>query len=388
VSARRGIDRHQHSALVEVESGRASGLDAPDTPDAAEAGAGAGAGPSEGAGIFGLSHSPRDAKVILIPVPFEATTSHGGGTSDGPGAILHASRQIDLVDLETSQLEPGKPSEQGIAMLDESPDLRAWDLSARMAASHVLARGGTHGEPALLGAAASADALIEKMNAQVRSTAALFLGRGKIVGTVGGDHSVSFGAIEAHAARYPGLGVLHFGAHADLRRAHQGFTWSHASILDNVLSRLPGVARLVQVGVRDLCAEEHERIAQSEGRIVTFFDAQLAEARFAGETWAQQCARILATLPAQVYLSFVIDALDPALCPHTGRRVPGGLSFQMATYLIAAVVRSGRRLVGFDLTEVAPAADGGDWDQAVGARILYKLCGWAVRSLDLPCAAP
>ena len=226
------------------------------------------------------------------------------------------------------------------------------------------------------------------MNAQVRSTAALFLGRGKIVGTVGGDHSVSFGAIEAHAARYHGLGILHFGAHADLRRAHQGFSWSHASIMDNVLSRLPGVARLVQVGVRDLCEEEHERILASEGRIVTFFDAQLAQARFAGETWAQQCARIVATLPAQVYLSFDIDALDPALCPHTGTRVPGGLSFQMATYLIAAVVQSGRRLVGFDLTEVAPAPDGGDWDENVGARLLYKLCGWALRSADQVATQP
>lgn len=159
----------------------------------------------------------------------------------------------------------------------------------------------------------------------VRATAELFLGRGKIVGTIGGDHSISFGAIEAHAARYPGLGLLHFHAHADLRRAYEGFEWSHASMMENVMRRLPGVARLVQVGIRDLCEEEHLRIASSGGRIVAFYDAELAERRVAGETWAQQCARMVDALPPQVYVSFDIDGLDPALCPHMGTKVPGGL---------------------------------------------------------------
>ena len=312
--------------------------------------------------------------MVLVPVPFEATTSYGGGTSNGPRAILQASRQVDLFDVET-----GKPYEQGIAMLEESPDVRAWDLGARTAAAHVSAAGGTHGDPALLGAAATVDAHMEKMNAWMRATAELFLERGKIVGTIGGDHSVSFGAIEAHARRWPGLGILHVDAHADLRRAYEGFTWSHASIMDNVV-RETSIERLVQVGIRDLCEEEHERIASSSGRIVTFYDAELAEARFAGESWAAQCGRIVAKLPKLVYVSFDIDGLDPALCPHTGTKVPGGLSFQMATSLIAAVVKSGRKLVGFDLTEVAPAQDGSEWDENVGARMLYKLIGWSLKS--------
>src|SRR5947209_15062842 len=98
----------------------------------------------EGSGVFGLPHTPEEARVVLVPVPFEATTSYGGGTSGGPAAILSASRQVDLFDLET-----GKPYEAGIAMLDESPDVRAWDLAARAAAAHVIARGGTHGGPQL-----------------------------------------------------------------------------------------------------------------------------------------------------------------------------------------------------------------------------------------------
>jgi agmatinase len=329
----------------------------------------------EESGAFGLPHTAESAQVVLVPVPFEATTSYGGGTSDGPAAILAASRQVDLFDLET-----GKPYEAGIAMLDESPDVRAWDLAARQAASHVIARGGTHGDPQLAAAAASVDEYCGRMNAWVRATCELLLERGKLVGTIGGDHSISFGAIQAHAARWPGLGILHLDAHADLRRAFEGFAWSHASIMDNVAARLPQVSRLVQVGIRDFCEEEHERVRASEGRIESFYDVELAEARFAGETWAQQCARIVAALPDRVYLSFDIDGLDPALCPHTGTAVPGGLSFQMATSLIGAVARSGRRIVGFDLTEVAPGPEGDEWDGNVGARLLYKMIGWALRS--------
>jgi agmatinase len=85
-------------------------------------------------------------------------------------------------------------------------------------------------------------------------------------------------------------------------------------------------------------------------------------------------------LPQDVYVSFDIDGLDPTLCPHTGTKVPGGLSFQMATGLLAAVVRGGRRIVGFDLTEVVPAGDGTEWDENVAARLLYKLIGWTLRS--------
>ena len=329
----------------------------------------------EGSGVFGLLHTPETAKLVLVPVPFEATTSYGGGTSGGPAAILSASRQVDLFDLET-----GKPYEAGIAMLEESADLKAWDLQARQAASHVIARGGTHGEPALEAAARSVDDYCGRMNAWVRATCELLLSRGKIVGTIGGDHSISFGAIEAHAARFPGLGILHLDAHADLRHAYEGFAWSHASIMDNVMARLPAVERLVQVGIRDCCEEEFERVRSSRGRIVSFYDADLAEARFAGETWGQQCARMVEALPSSVYLSFDIDGLDPALCPHTGTAVPGGLSFQMATSLLRAVAQSGRRIVGFDLTEVAPGPDGDEWDGNVGARLLYKMIGWTLRS--------
>jgi agmatinase len=320
-------------------------------------------------GIFGLPHTAEQARVVLVPVPFEATASYAAGTAEGPGAILRASRQVDLFDVET-----GRPYEAGIALLPEPESVRAWNAEARLAARSAAAGDRSPPEHARV------DALCERMNAWVRAAVQRWLEAGKIVGVVGGDHSVSFAAIEAHARLYPGLGILHIDAHADLRHAYEGFAWSHASIMDNVLERIPDVARIVQVGVRDLCDEESLRIERSEGRVQTWFDAELARQRFEGSTWAQQVERIVEQLPRDVYISFDIDGLDPKLCPHTGTPVPGGLSFSQATYLVAQTVRSGRRLVGFDLVEVAPGPSTSEWDANVGARILYKLVGWAMRS--------
>jgi len=328
-----------------------------------------------GSGIFGLPHSSEEARVVLIPVPFEATTSYGGGTVDGPQAIREASLQVDLFDIET-----GKPYEAGLHMLAESAQVRAWNDEARESAQLIIEAGGAHGDPRLEAALAKVNQLSEKMNGWVHAEAQKWIRAGKVVGLVGGDHSAPFGSIQAHAEAYPELGVLHLDAHADLRIAYEGFVWSHASIMHNVVARLPGVKRLVQVGIRDLCEEEHDQIAASNGRIVTHFDALLAAERMRGATWQQQLAKIVEPLPHDVYLSFDIDGLDPVLCPHTGTPVPGGLSFQEASALIRAVVESGRRIVGFDLNEVAPGPDGDEWDGNVAARLLYKMIGWTLKS--------
>ncbi|MGB3969170.1 MAG: arginase family protein, partial [Planctomycetota bacterium] len=207
--------------------------------------------------------------------------------------------------------------------------------------------------------------------------AALFAA-GKIPGIVGGDHSVPFGAIAAAAERHPGLGILHVDAHADLRVAYEGFRWSHASIMDNVLRDVPGVQRLVQVGIRDFGGQELAAITGSGGRVVTHFDLQWQRRRFAGTTFDALCREAIDALPRTVWISFDIDGLDPALCPHTGTPVPGGLQFAEAAHLIGVLAQSGRRIVGFDLVEVAPGDD--EWDANVGARLLYKLCGAALHT--------
>jgi agmatinase len=332
--------------------------------------------PALGGGIFGLPHTPDEARVVLIPVPWEPTTSYRRGTARGPSAILHASRQVDLFDVST-----GRPYEAGIAMLDVDADIAAWNAEACAAAEPVIAAGGeVAGDPELEARLARVNALSERLDERVGSVARAWMDKGKIVGLIGGDHSTPLGSILAHAERYPGMGVLHLDAHADLREAYEGFTGSHASIMFNVAERAPSVARIVQIGIRDLSEEEHTRIASSNGRIHTLFDVDVTRRRLEGEALGKILREAVAKLPKQVYLSFDIDGLDPSLCPHTGTPVPGGLAFQEAVALLAYVEESGRTIVGFDLTEVAPGPDGDEWDGNVGARLLYKMVGFALKS--------
>ncbi|HET9595794.1 MAG TPA: agmatinase family protein [Anaeromyxobacteraceae bacterium] len=329
-----------------------------------------------GSGVFGLPHGEADAAVVLVPVPFEATTSYGGGAARGPEAVLAASRQVDLHDVET-----GRPYQAGIHMLPIPGRILTLDARARADAAPVIEAGGVgNGGPDLAEAAARVNAASAEVNAWVEAEVSRLLAGGKRVGLVGGDHSVAFGSIAAHARRFPGMGVLHLDAHADLRRAYEGFEHSHASILFNVMERVPGVARLVQVGLRDVSDEEMAYVEASRGRIVAHHDALLAAARFDGESWGAQVRRLLEPLPRDVYLTFDVDGLDPTLCPHTGTPVPGGLTFQEACALVAGVVKSGRRIAGLDLVEVAPGPDGDEWDGNVGARLLYKMIGWMLKS--------
>lgn len=329
-------------------------------------------------GAFGLPNTEADARVVLLPVPFDATTSYGKGAAQGPAAILEASKQVDLFDLET-----GRPYEAGIFMLDESEDVRRWNESGNALSAKVIeAAGVVAGDPELEGALAEVNAISAQLNAHVYAETKRLLDAGKIVGLIGGDHATPFGCIQAHAERFPGLSVLHFDAHADLRPAYEGFEWSHASIMDNVV-RKTSIARLVQVGIRDLSEQEFDAIERSNGRTVSFYDVDLKRAQRGGEPWDDIAMRIASNLGNEVYVSFDIDGLDPALCPHTGTPVPGGLAFHEAAAVLEAVVSSGRRIVGFDLNEVAPGPEGDEWDANVGARMLYKLIGWTLVSQGL-----
>jgi agmatinase len=333
-------------------------------------------GPAMHDGIFGLPATPEQARVVLVPAPWEATVSYGAGAADGPAAILKASRQVDLLDRET-----GKPYRDGIAMLPISREVRAWSDEARQKALPIIEAGGPGDDPALRRAADEVNALGERLNQWVYDQVRHWLERDRLVGVVGGDHSVPFGAIRAVAERHPGLGVLHFDAHADLREAYEGLRWSHASIMSNVLRELPGVARIVQVGVRDFGEDEDALVRDNPERLRTYFDADLRTKLFDGENWHRLALRMAADLPREVFVSFDIDGLDPALCPHTGTPVPGGLSFPEATAVFRALVETGRRIVGFDLVEVAPDPGGrSEWDGNVGARVLYKEIGYALMS--------
>lgn len=320
------------------------------------------AGPESG--IFGLESTPKDAAVIVLPVPFDATASYRRGAAEGPEAVLRASRQVDLMDPVT-----GSPWREGIWMAPIDPVVEAWNDRARAAADRR--------------AVAEVNGLGDELNAWVEERTEQALADGKLAITLGGDHSVSFGAIRAHARRHPGMGLLHFDAHADLRVAYEGYTWSHASILHNVIDRIEEIPTVVQVGVRDLCDQELEAIEGSGQRIRTLFDHEWAEARLTGGDLTGLVERTLAPLPQEVYVTFDIDGLDPTLCPGTGTPVPGGLNWHEAMLWLSALARSGRRIVGADLTEVAPRGAGPEedsWDAIVGARLLYRLIGYALQT--------
>jgi agmatinase len=315
-----------------------------------------------GSGIYGLPFSSEDSKVVVVPVPFEATTSYGGGTSKGPEAVLEASRQVDLFDHET-----GKPYAAGIAMLEIPENVLVWNATAKKIAAPVIEKGGVVDDETRA-AAEKVNEISEQVNRWVYSQTSALLHAQKLPVILGGDHSVPFGAIRAFAEEQPGFGILHLDAHADLRDAYEGFTWSHASIFHNVMTRIDGVAKLVQVGVRDLGEGERAMIESSNGRIVTFYDADLAARKDAGEPFARLADEIVATLPERIYLSWDIDGLDPTLCPGTGTPVPGGLSWNEAIGLLRAIRRSGKKIIGLDLCEVSPGET--EWDANVGARLL------------------
>lgn len=329
-----------------------------------------------GSGIFGLPHSEEEALVVLLPVPWEATTSYGGGAADGPGAILGASMQVDLYDLDVE-----KPYGPGIHMLAEPEEIVAKNGQAKALAKPVIEAGGAGDDPELQRALAKVNALSDEVNAWVEKETSRLLDAKKIVGVVGGDHSTPFGAIKATAARQK-LGVLHLDAHSDTRIAYEGFTHSHASIMWNVLERVPNVTKLVQIGIRDVCEQEIAFCKEQGARVSTFTDRDVAMRKLAGEAFLDIARDVVKDLPQHVWISFDVDGLDPRYCPHTGTPVPGGLEIHEVYALFRELVKAGKTIVGFDLNEVAPhPTDPEDeWDGNVGARLLYKMIGFTLAS--------
>ena len=325
---------------------------------------------------FGMPFTPEEARLVLISAPWDVTSSYGAGSVYAPDAIIDASTQLDFYD-------PVSPDmwRRGIATDPIDYSLQENSLRLRRDAEKIIGQleeGGSLESEYFARKLRRINDCCAAMNDSVYTQARQRLAEGKIVGLVGGDHSTAYGAIKAAAERFEGLGILHFDAHRDLREAYEQFDCSHASVMFNVLRDVPQAARLVQVGVRDFCYAE-QNIADTDPRVVSFGGDMLSRAKFEGRTWASICGEIVENLPHDVYISMDIDALTIENCPHTGTPVVGGLTFDEAVYLMDCAARSGRRIVGFDLVEVVPAADD-KIDAVVGARLLYKMCGIALKS--------
>lgn len=316
-------------------------------------------------GIFGLPPCADEARVRLLPVPFEATCSYRRGTAAAPESIRRASRQVDLWDPHL-----GPVFEVGIHMDAIDARLRTWNAAACDLAAPIVA----HGRPDTADLARKAERVNDisaRRTALVEEWTREQIAGGRIPGIVGGDHSCALGAIRAAQELEP-MSVLQFDAHLDLRTDFEGFAESHASIMRNVLAQCPRLSRLVQIGIRDFCDEERD-LAVAEERVRTHYWHEWCRAWFRGDSFDATCGRALSDLTERVWVSFDIDGLDPSLCPGTGTPVPGGFDFDQASHVLHRLHASGRRVCGFDLCEVGNT----EWDGNVGARILYKLCGLA-----------
>ena len=259
-------------------------------------------------------HSDLDtAAIAIVQAPYEHTVSYGGGTGRGPAAILEASHYVEFWDEEFGR---ELAIDRGIATI-EAPDF---------------------------GSAVDADAL-HIIEGQVSA----LLEREKFVVTLGGEHTISRAPIHAHFERSPGMTVLQIDAHSDLRETYEGSPWSHACVMSRVLEFLPP-ERLVQAGVRAQCREEFERIERDGIR--AFFGWEIRQGVY-GRSWKE---RVLDACGDDVYITFDIDGLDPSIMPATGTPEPGGL-FWDETIQLLKMIGKHRRIIGFDLVELAPRED-------------------------------
>jgi len=268
--------------------------------------------------------SVDSAHVVLIPVPYDSTTSYKGGAREGPRAIIEASHQLEEYDLE----------------LDTE-----------------VCKVGIHTAPWLEAHVGSPEAMVQR----VREAVSGFARRGKLVGVLGGEHTVTIGAVQGMKEAYPDLSVLYLDAHADLREEYMGTRWGHASVARRVYEICP----LIQVGVRSLSLEEMRFIRQRGLPCFTW----------TGREEQVPYDEVLAHLSRNVYVSVDVDVLDPSLMAAVGTPEPGGMSWPVLLSILKAVARE-RRIVGFDVSELCPP-EGPESCAYVAAKLVYKLIGYA-----------
>jgi agmatinase len=321
--------------------------------------------------VFGLPFTEEDARLVLLPVPWEVTVSYGSGTARAAEHIFKASKQVDIFDVDGDHgwKEGFYMKEVDKRILMKSDYLRK---EAELYIDYISRGEEVDKNKFMCKSLKEINAGSIMLNEWVYEQCKNLLDRDKLVGLIGGDHSTSLGFIKALAEKQGDFGVLQIDAHCDLRKSYEYFIYSHASAMYNALNEVPALKKLVQVGVRDYCQEEWDYICSSDFRVITYFDKAIKERQFEGETWKHIVDEIVNQLPEKVYISFDIDGLDRKYCPNTGTPVPGGFDMEEIFYLIRGIHESGRKLIGFDLVEVAIGQS--DWDSNVGARCLWRLC--------------
>ncbi|MDH4222245.1 MAG: agmatinase [candidate division Zixibacteria bacterium] len=264
----------------------------------------------------------RKSKFVILPVPYEQTTSYKTGTKEGPQVIITASKQVELYDEEI-----GKESYKiGICTLD--------DL-----------------EPA----AKSPEQMIERIYEVGRK---LVKDKKRVV-MLGGEHTISIGMIKAYKQRYKDLSVLQLDAHADLRDSFQGSKFSHAC----TMRRVREIAPAVQVGIRNVSLDEHNWIKRKRLKL-----------HFAHKRGANWTDKVLSSLSQNVYLTLDLDCLDPSIMPSVGTPEPGGfLWYETLDFL--KTICSRKNIVGFDIVELCPQP-GNIAPDFLAAKLIYKIIGY------------
>lgn len=263
------------------------------------------------------------SKVVILPVPFDLTTTYQHGTEEGPKALIEASRNMELYDIET----------------DSS-----------------LYRVGIHTAKAIQATSS------EAMRSELFRRTTEYLKQGKFVVTIGGEHSISYAPIKAHVDKFPGISVLQIDAHADLQEAYEGNPWSHASVMARV-REIPNLASITAVGIRSMSEEE----ARVMDRKRTFFGHMLDSST----RWIDQ---VVDQLSEQVYITFDLDGFDSSLMPSTGTPEPGGLHWNQAMTLMKKVAEK-KQIVGFDVVELCPSPANLAPDY-LAAKLVYKILSY------------
>ncbi len=263
----------------------------------------------------------EQAQVVLIPVPYDGTTSFRSGTRDGPASIIDASSALEDYDFEL-------------------------DLDVSQIGIHTTSLL----EPHMGGPEAMKDRVLQAVRA--------YLSMGKAVGILGGEHSLTAGSVQAYHEIYPDLSVLYLDAHADLRDEYMGTRWGHASGARRIHQDCP----LVLAGVRSLSYEESAYIKSQK---IPFFPWPPSGAE------DDYLAAMIDGLGPNVYISVDLDVLDPALMPSVGTPEPGGMDWHQIMKILSGVARS-RRVVGFDVCELSPNA-GPVASSYTAAKLVYKL---------------
>ncbi|MFI0435425.1 MAG: agmatinase [Parachlamydiaceae bacterium] len=275
------------------------------------------------AGLNDAFSDRKESKIVMIPVPFDLTTTYQHGTENGPDALIEASRNMELYDIETHS---------------------------------TLYQIGIHTAQSVTASSS------EEMRKNLYLRTKEFLSEGKFVVTIGGEHSISYSPIQAHVEKFPGMSILQIDAHADLQHSYEGNPWSHACVMARV-RELPNISSIVAVGIRSMSQEEAKVIDSTH----TFYGHELDQSG----KWVEEVVNLLSD---KVYLTFDLDGFDCSLMPSTGTPEPGGLNWNQAMALLKRVAEK-KQLVGFDVVELCPSPHHLAPDY-LAAKLIYKILSY------------